>query len=106
SVTFVAPLDPLMWDRQLVRELFGFQYVWEIYMPDAKRKHGYYVLPILFGDRLVGRIEPRFERREKALRILGIWFEEGFSPMEEPHFIPALSEALRAYRSFVGAKSI
>jgi uncharacterized protein len=106
SVTFVAPLDPLMWDRRLVRDLFGFEYLWEIYTPVAKRKHGYYVLPILFGDRLVGRIEPRYERREKALRILGIWFEEGFRPMKEPHFVPALAEALRAYRAFIGAKSV
>jgi uncharacterized protein len=106
SVTFVAPLDPLMWDRRLVRELFGFEYLWEIYTPAAKRRHGYYVLPILFGERLVGRIEPRFERGEKALRILGVWFEDGFRPMEEPHFVPALAEALRAYRSFVGAKTV
>ncbi len=106
SVTVVAPLDPLMWDRRLVRDLFGFEYLWEIYMPVAKRRHGYYVLPILFGDRLVGRIEPRYQRRDKALRILGIWFEDGFRPMEEPHFVPALADALRAYRSFIGARSV
>jgi uncharacterized protein len=106
SVTFVAPLDQLMWDRRLVRDLFGFEYKWEIYVPEAKRKHGYYVLPILFGDRLVGRIEPRYERKEKALRILGVWFEDGFRPMESPHFVPALAEALRAYRSFVGARTM
>jgi len=106
SVTFVAPLDPLMWDRRLVRDLFGFEYLWEIYVPAAKRRHGYYVLPILFGDRLVGRIEPRYERREKALRMLGIWFEEGFEPMAEPGFIEALGEAVKAYAAFVGAKSV
>jgi hypothetical protein len=106
AVTFLAPLGPLMWDRRLVRSLFGFAYIWEVYVPQPKRRHGYYVLPILFGDRFVGRIEPRYERATGTLRILGIWFEEGFGPMEEPHFVPALAEALRAYRSFVSAKRV
>jgi uncharacterized protein len=106
SVSFVAPLDHLMWDRRLVKGLFDFDYIWEVYIPAPKRRHGYYVLPILFGDRLVGRIEPRLVRREKTLRILGIWFEEGFRPMEEPEFIPALGKALSAYRQFVGAGSV
>ena len=106
SVSLVAPLDPLMWDRRLVKGLFGFDYLWEVYVPEAKRRWGYYVLPILFGDRLVGRIEPRYERATGTLRIAGVWFEDGFSPMEEPHFIPALEDALRAYRSFVGARKV
>jgi uncharacterized protein YcaQ len=106
SVSFVAPLDPLMWDRRLVRGLFGFDYIWEVYIPEAKRRHGYYVLPLLFGDRLVGRIEPRLTRASRALRIAGVWFEDGFSPMEEPHFIPALRSALSDYRRFVGASSV
>ena len=62
GVTFLAPLDPLAWDRDLLRSLFGFDYVWEVYVPAAKRRWGYYVLPLLFGDRFVGRIEPRFDR--------------------------------------------
>ena len=106
EVTFLAPLDPLMWDRPMVRDLFGFHYMWEVYTPAARRRHGYYVLPILFGDRLVGRFEPRYERKTQTLNISGIWFEDRFRPMEEPHFVPALSEALRAYRSFVGAKTV
>jgi len=106
SVTFVAPLDPLMWDRRLVKSLFGFDYIWEVYTPAPKRRFGYYALPILFGDRLVGRIEPRLERRERRLRIAGIWFEDGFAPMQEPHFVPALADAVAAYRSFVGARSV
>jgi uncharacterized protein len=106
AVTFLAPLDPFVWDRRLLRELFGFDYVWEVYVPAAKRRWGYYVLPVLFGDRLVGRIEPRRDRASPDLRILNIWFEDGFSPMEEPHFVPALDEALRAYRSFVGGRRI
>jgi hypothetical protein len=106
SVSFVAPLDPLMWDRRLVRGLFSFDYIWEVYIPEAKRRHGYYVLPLLFGDRLVGRIEPRLTRGSRTLRIAGVWFEDGFSPMEEPHFVPALRTALSDYRRFVGASSV
>jgi hypothetical protein len=106
AVTFMAPLDPLIWDRRLLRDLFGFEYLWEVYVPAAKRRHGYYVLPLLFGDRLVGRIEPRYERRTHRLQILGIWFEPDFRPLEEPHFVPALTAALRAYRAFVGARTV
>jgi uncharacterized protein YcaQ len=106
SVSFVAPLDPLMWDRRLVKGLFGFDYIWEVYVPAPKRRHGYYVLPLLFGDRLVGRIEPRLERASRTLRIAGIWFEDAFRPMEEPHFVAALADALEVYRIFVGADSV
>jgi hypothetical protein len=106
SVSFLAPLDHLMWDRRLVKGLFGFDYIWEVYVPAHKRRHGYYVQPILFGDRLVGRIEPRYERASRTLRIAGIWFEDGFAPMEEPHFVPALADALDAYKRFVGARSV
>jgi hypothetical protein len=106
AITFLAPLDPLIWDRRMLRELFGFDYIWEVYLPAAKRRWGYYVLPILFGDRLVGRIEPRFERASPDLQILGIWFEKGFSPMEAPGFLAAMRDALEAYRSFVGARRV
>ena len=103
GVAFIAPLDPLMWDRRLVRDVFGFDYIWEVYVPEAKRRWGYYVLPILFGDRLVGRIEPRLDRAARALRVLGMWWEDGFSPRRAEGFVPALRAALRHYLGFVGA---
>jgi hypothetical protein len=106
AVAFIAPLDPLVWDRRKLRELWGFDYLWEVYTPAAKRRWGYYVLPILFGDRLVGRIEPRFERASPDLRILGIWFEPGFRPVEASGFLAALRDAVEAYRSFVGARRV
>jgi len=106
AVTFLAPLDPLVWDRRMLRELWGFDYLWEVYVPEPKRRWGYYVLPILFGDRFVGRIEPRIDRKAKTLRMLGIWFEPGVAPMEDPRFIPALRDAVEAYRSFVGAAKV
>jgi uncharacterized protein YcaQ len=105
GVSFIAPLDPLAWDRRLLRELWDFDYLWEIYVPEAKRRWGYYVLPVLYGDRLVGRIEPRYERRERALRILRVSLEDP-TLLDDPDFIAALGEAVEAYRRFVGAKRV
>ena len=106
DVSFLAPLDPLVWDRRMLRELFTFDYLWEVYVPEAKRRWGYYVLPLLYGDRFVGRIEPRLDRKTKTLAIVGIWFEPGFEPMEDPRFVAAFGEAIEAYRNFVGAAKI
>ncbi|MGZ8512036.1 MAG: winged helix-turn-helix domain-containing protein [Candidatus Limnocylindria bacterium] len=106
AVAFLAPLDPLVWDRKMLRALWSFDYLWEVYVPEAKRKWGYYVLPVLFGDRFVGRIEPRIDRKAGVLNILGIWFQPGFAPLEEPGFVAALSDALDAYRDFVGATKV
>ncbi len=100
ELTFLAPLDPLLWDRRLVRELFGFDYTWEMYTPPAKRKDGAYVLPVLHRDRLVGRIEPRFERETGALTIQMWRPEPGFRARR------ALDDALERYRLFVGAERV
>ncbi|HEY1332273.1 MAG TPA: crosslink repair DNA glycosylase YcaQ family protein [Actinomycetota bacterium] len=106
GVAFLAPLDPLIWDRDFLRALFGFDYVWEVYVPAAKRRWGYYVLPILYGDRLVGRIEPRTERKTKALRIAGLWWEAGFDPLLADGFVEAFAEAIEAHRAFGGAERV
>ncbi|HEX7472641.1 MAG TPA: crosslink repair DNA glycosylase YcaQ family protein [Candidatus Limnocylindrales bacterium] len=102
GVTLLAPLDPFVWDRDFIRRLHGFDYVWEVYVPERKRKWGYYVLPILFGDRLVGRIEPRIDRKAGAIRVLDLWWEAGFDPLAEPGFVDGLAEALQAHRRFAG----
>lgn len=106
GVAFLAPLDPLCWDRDLLRRLFAFDYVWEVYVPAAKRRWGYYVLPILFGDRLVGRIEPRIDRRAGTLRIVGLWWETGFDPLAEDGFVTAFADALAAHRDFGRVRTI
>ena len=80
SVAFLPPFDPLVWDRSLLGSLFGFDYVWELFHPPAKRRWGWYVLPILFGDRLVGRIEPRIDRAGGRVEVIGLWWEDGFDP--------------------------
>src|SRR5436190_17801839 len=74
-VVFVAPLDQFMWDRKMIAHLFNFDYTWEIYTPEAKRKWGYYVLPVLFGDALVARAE--FWARDGILELREWHFEDG-----------------------------
>ena len=103
GVTFLAPLDPLCWDRDLLRLLYGFDYVWEVYVPEPKRRWGYYVLPLLFGDRLVGRIEPRIDRATGTVTILGLWWEPDVDPKATPGLVDALREALSDYLAFADA---
>ena len=103
SVAFLPPFDPLVWDRGLLGSLFGFDYVWELFLPPAKRRWGWYVLPMLFRDRLVGRIEPRIDRAGGQVQVLGLWWEDGFAPRRTEGFVDAMREALRAYLDFGGA---
>ncbi len=100
GASFIAPLDPLLWDRGLLDPLYGFDYRWEVYTPAVKRRWGYYVLPILFGDRLVGRIEPRLNRGARSISILGIQWEEGFDPLATEGLLGAFAGALRDYMAF------
>ena len=74
---FLAPLDGFLWDRKMIAKLFNFLYTWEIYTPEVKRVYGYYVLPILFNDSLIGRIEMACLRKESTLLVKNIWFEVG-----------------------------
>lgn len=76
-MSFLAPLDPLMWDKALILALFDFRYSWEIYTPAVKRKYGYYTLPIVYGDRFVGRIEAVPDRKAGVLQVKGLWWEPG-----------------------------
>ncbi|MCK5129191.1 MAG: winged helix DNA-binding domain-containing protein [Clostridiales bacterium] len=74
-IEFIAPLDNLLWDRKIVEEVFEFSYKWEIYTPIVDRKYGYYVLPILFDDSFVGRIELRRNKEENKFEMKNIWWE-------------------------------
>ena len=81
---FLAPLDPLLWARSAAAKLWKFDYVWEVYKPVAKRQFGYYVLPILVGDRFVARFDGRYVRGEKTLRVLSYDQEPGGLPLSDP----------------------
>jgi uncharacterized protein len=97
-VVFVAPLDPFLWDRKMTAQLFGFDYTWEIYTPVVKRRWGYYVLPILFGDELVARVE--FNSRDGVLEMRE-WHYENGDP--GPAFWSALEPALRDFMRYASA---
>lgn len=73
----LAPLDNMLWDRKLINKLFDFDYKWEIYTPEDKRKYGYYVLPVLSGDEIIGRGEFVLNRKNKILEARKLWTEEG-----------------------------
>jgi len=97
--TFLSPFDRLVHDRDRAEALFGFRYRLEMYVPKAKREYGYYVLPILRGDRLIGRIEPVFDRKNRVLRVNCAWWEPGARPI-------SLERPLLELASFLGAGSI
>jgi uncharacterized protein YcaQ len=94
-VTLLSPFDRLIHDRDRAEALFDFRYRLEMYVPKAKREYGYYVLPILVGDRLVGRAEPRFDRKTRTLEVLGAWGDTS-----------RLDEALASLAVFLGADTI
>jgi uncharacterized protein len=98
-VTFLSPFDRLVHDRRRAEALWEFHYRLEMYVPPAKREYGYYVLPILRADRLVGRIEPVFDRKAGVLRVNGVWWEDGARPVP-------LDRPLRSLARSVGAKEV
>jgi hypothetical protein len=75
----LAPFDPLLRDRDRAMRIFGFAYRIEVYVPQHKRKHGYYVFPLLEGDRLAGRIDMKAEREHDRLTVRGVWLEKGLA---------------------------
>ena len=74
---FLAPLDPLLWDKAMIAALWDFSYAWEIYTPADKRKYGAYTLPILWGENFIGRIDMAADHRDRVLRVRKIWYEPG-----------------------------
>jgi uncharacterized protein YcaQ len=98
-VTFLSPFDRLIHDRARAHALWDFFYRLEMYVPKTKRAYGYYVLPILRGDRLVGRIEPVLDRRESVLRVRGLWWETDAEPVP-------LDAPLAELAQFLGAEGI
>ncbi len=96
----LSPFDGLVANRWRARELFGFDYKLEAYTPAAQRRHGYFCLPILYRDRLVGRLDPKADRKQQTLRVHRVTFEPDAGDLDP--VLPALAEALRTYAAFNG----
>jgi uncharacterized protein YcaQ len=94
-LTLLSPFDRLIHDRNRAEALWDFRYRLEMYVPKAQREYGYYVLPILRGDRLVGRVEPRFDRKTRTLHVDGVWGETD-----------GLDDALASLARFLSAEQV
>ncbi|WEK53753.1 MAG: crosslink repair DNA glycosylase YcaQ family protein [Candidatus Cohnella colombiensis] len=99
-VDFLAPLDNFLWDRKLIKALFDFDYKWEIYTPITERKYGYYVLPVLYGEALIGRIELVADKKTKQLNLVHYWPEIGVEP--DDTFRRMLRERIDRFAAFNG----
>ncbi len=103
-MAFLAPLDPLMWDKDLVAAIWDFRYSWEIYTPAVKRKYGYYTLPILFGDRFIGRIEAVPDRKAGTLNVKGLWWEPRIRQTKKLQ--ASLEQSLQTFAQFNDCRSV
>jgi uncharacterized protein YcaQ len=102
--TLLSPFDPLIGDRERTEALFDFRFRLEIYVPAAKREYGYYVMPILDGDRLIGRIDPVFDRKKKVLTLNAVYAEPDL-PMD-PELPDRVTTTIRDLASWLGATRI
>ncbi len=98
----LSPFDRLVYDRERTAELFGFRYRLEMYVPQAKREYGYYVLPILHGTSLIGRVDATFDRKASVLRVDGVWAERG-APVDAGKDV---SDSLSELATWIGAESV
>jgi uncharacterized protein YcaQ len=105
AAALIAPLDNLMWDINLVENLFDFHYAWEVYKPADKRNYGYCVLPVLYGDRFVARMDPGFDRASGVFTIKNWWWEEDVDRKDEA-MLAAVGDCLAAFGKYLEANEI
>jgi hypothetical protein len=105
SVRFLAPLDPLLWNRKLFGELYCHEYVWEVYKRPRERKYGYYCLPILFDGEYVGLVEPFMRKKDRVLEIRSLHiFDEALR--KSAAFRDAFSDELEVFSAYCGADDV
>jgi uncharacterized protein YcaQ len=104
EAALIAPLDNLLWDRKTINRLFDFSYMWEVYKPKEKREYGYYVLPVLYGDRFVARLDPSFDKKTRVLTIDNWWWENDTQP--DQALTDALSRCLGDFMDYLEAEEL
>jgi uncharacterized protein YcaQ len=104
AAAFIGPLDNLIWDRELTHSLFDFDYTWEVYKPAAQRQYGHYVLPVLYGDRFVARVEPTYDRKARILTLANWWWEPDARP--DDALIAALATCVAEFARYLGAEAV
>ncbi len=104
KMSFLSPLDNLLWDRRMVSDIFGFDYKWETYTPVESRKFGHYVLPILYGTEFIGRIEPVLNRDKGVIEIKGLWMEPSFKWDDEAR--KSFRMCLEEFQKYLGGKHV
>ena len=97
----IAPLDNLLWDRKTLERIFDFSYRWEVYKPKKKREYGYYVLPVLYGDQFVARLDPEFDKKTRILTLRNWWWEDNLEP--DSNMKDALVRCLRDFLIYLNA---
>jgi len=100
KVKFLAPLDNMIWDRDMISELFDFNYRWEVYTPAAKRKYGYYVLPVIYGNQFIARFEPEKTASDEPFSIKSWYWEPGIEVTEE--MLEAIDLAISNFTEYLG----
>ena len=104
QVALLAPLD-IVSARGRALQLFDFDYKWEVYTPASKRRFGYYALPVLFGDRLVARVDVKLDRTTNTLVLPGFWLEDKATG-RDPEFIAAMARGIADFKAFLGAERL
>jgi len=104
AVHILSPFDNLVIQRDRIARLFDFEYTIECYVPAPKRAYGYFVLPILWKDRLIGRLDPKAVRKERRFDVKSLWFEPNFEEIEEA--LPSFADAVARLARFNGCDTV
>jgi uncharacterized protein YcaQ len=104
QISFIAPLDNLLWDRKLIRDIFDFEYIWEVYKPKKKRQFGYYVLPVLYGENFIARVDFQYDKKTKVLNLNNWWWEEKTSADKKMRI--SITDSVRKFAKYLGAEKV
>ena len=103
EAAFLAPLDNFLWNRKKNTWLFDFEYIWEVYKPKKQRQYGYYVLPVIYGDKFIARCDFTFDKKSGQFTLQNWWWEHNVQP--DAHMQTALLAALDDFITYLGAQS-